>query len=131
MDLTPEEKTSIERLARASGSSVAVIEALVRDLKSEPANPHAVAAQLRALGITPKMLAETKPTHTAPEMHGTIVQPRMKWTCGACRKRNDSRLQVPLARIERVACKSCHRVTRFTVSDAPPAASPPIDAPVQ
>lgn len=48
-----------------------------------------------------------------PELEGTIVEPRLRWSCLRCGKRNMSDLQPPLAPSERVACHFCHSLSVF------------------
>ncbi|HEY2517086.1 MAG TPA: hypothetical protein VGI39_39710 [Polyangiaceae bacterium] len=84
--------------------------------------------RLAALGVTAMALvgasAAPEPPRDDPprdpdalrpaELHGSEVAPRAKWSCGACRKRNDTRLRVPLADVEPVVCKFCHRTSKLS-----------------
>jgi len=122
---TPEELDAIAGLATAAGCSFDEVAGWLQKLRAG-ADPLVVGARLRALGVSEGMIAATKPagpTRDAPEVHGAIVAPRVKWTCGGCKKRNDSALQPPLG-VERVVCKFCRRMTKITIPPQPAAAPP-------
>lgn len=73
------------------------------------------------------MKARTKFTGMTPglpvEVYGHYATPRIKWSCGGCKKRNDQPVKLPVAEHETLWCSFCHRPSGF-VTTQPETAAP-------
>jgi hypothetical protein len=62
------------------------------------------------------MTSESQRTMMETQIYGSLLRPRMKWSCVSCRRRNDHALRPPLG-VEMVACKFCRRTSCFVIRE--------------
>lgn len=46
-----------------------------------------------------------------PELHGTNINPRLKWSCKGCGQRNDAAMRIPIATTEVFVCRNCKKAS--------------------
>ena len=94
-----------------------------KEWQSAKADPERTEMCTMCKAIAADTVHVPRPEHLRPaEIYDTKANPRIKWSCARCTKRNDEALTIPIGAVEVKFCKFCRCRVTFTLKPTRPAA---------